>query len=351
MSNLQTNDLTPETLEELTLPKTGVTKKAEADVNENSDVADIIESIESVGIEENEVKKISFKTKFMKSKVAKAFIGKTWPILAPFMFVMIVLVVLPLLGILIFSVVQTTNNSYKFEFSLTNFYKLFSSYPIMLSLGLTVLYAFIASVIAIVVAFPIAHILSTMKSKFAARNLWVLFTMPIWISMILKTIGLRSLFSMLSSNLLGTQVAIIIAMIYMFLPFAVAPIYNALEGVDKTLYEAALDLKASKAQAFWHVTFRQSLPGVFASFTLVFVQAATSLLIVQYMGDGRITLIPSIIESYFFKGSDFGFGATIAAVLAIILFIVMGLMNYLSRKFETKGSKKWKDSSKVVTSH
>ncbi|WP_186788139.1 ABC transporter permease [Spiroplasma clarkii] len=224
--------------------------KADLEINENIDAADIIESIESVGIENDDIKKISFKTKFMKSKFANAFIGKTWPILAPFIFVMIVLVVLPLIGILIFSVVQTTNNSYKFEFSLANFHKLFTSYPIMLSLGLTVLYAFVASIVAIVIAFPIAHILSTMKSKFAAQNLWIIFTMPIWISMILKTIGLRSLFSILSASLLGTQAAIIIGMIYMFLPFAVAPIYNALEGVDKTLYEAALDLKASRTQAF-----------------------------------------------------------------------------------------------------
>jgi len=324
-------------------------KLNQEEINEDISAEEIIEQIES-DKKEQPLNNKELNQNLSKSKFKKYFSGKIWPILAPFIFVMIVLVVLPLVGILIFAVVNPTGNSFQFEITFDNFFRLFTSVPIMLSIGFTILYAFIASILTIFIAFPIAHTLSVMKSKFAARNLWVLLTMPIWISMILKTIGLRSLFALLSNNFLGTQFAIIIGMIYLFLPFAISPIYNALERTDKNLYTAALDLKASKTQAFWHVIFRQSLPGVFTAFILVFVQSATSLLVVQYMGDGRIVLIPTIIESFFFRGTDFGFGATIAAFLAILLFAVMGLMNFLSRKFETKGSKKWKDSSKVVTS-
>ncbi|AGR40847.1 spermidine/putrescine ABC transporter permease [Spiroplasma taiwanense] len=310
-----------------------------------------IENIESEGSEiEVEIPKIKFKDKIEEFKVVKALKGKVWPILLPFMVVMGFLVVLPLLGIIIFSIVEPTSNSIKFEFDFTNFVKLITSGSIILVLGLSILYAFVASVVTVIMAYPIALIMANLKSKFLAKNIWVLVTLPIWISMILKILGLQSLFLLISPSALGTPIAIIIGMVYMFIPFAISPIYNALENQDPSYYNAALDLKASKTKAFWHTTFRQSLPGVFAGFTLVLIQAATSLLIVRYMGDGKINLITTIIENYFFKGTDFSFGATVAVVLAILLFILMGVMKLISNKFEVRGSKKWKNSSNQVIS-
>ncbi|KAF5275446.1 hypothetical protein FQR65_LT16664 [Abscondita terminalis] len=108
----------------------------------------------------------------------------------------------------------------------------------------------------------------------------------------LKTLGLQSLFYVLAPSVLGTSFAIMVGMVYAFLPFAISPIYNSLDNQDRTLAEASLDLGAR----------------VFTAFSLVLVQSATSLVIVKYMGDGKINLITSIIESYFFKGSDFGMG-------------------------------------------
>ncbi|QHX36380.1 spermidine/putrescine ABC transporter permease [Spiroplasma sp. BIUS-1] len=313
---------------------------------------DDIENIESEGSEiEIEIPKIKFKDKVAEFKIVKGLKGKVWPILLPFMVVMGFLVVLPLLGIIIFSIIEATGNSIKFKLDFSNFIKLLTSGSILFVLMLSILYAFVASIICVVFAYPIALIMAQLKNKMLAKNVWVLVTLPIWISMILKILGLRSLFLLVSPTALGTPIAVIIGMVYMFLPFAISPIYNAIENQDKNYYLAALDLKASKSKAFWHTTFRQSLPGVFAGFTLVLIQAATSLLIVRYMGDGKINLITTIIENYFFRGTDFTFGATIAIVLALILFAIMGIMKWISNKFEVKGaSKKWKNSSNQVTS-
>ncbi len=310
-----------------------------------------IEIIESEGENQEFVyPKKSLKERIGNFKVVKAMKGKIWPVLLPFILTMVILVILPLLGIIIFAIVKPTGNSLKFSVNLDNFWKLFSSSGIMSVMGLSLLYAFIASIICVIMAYPIALILSQLKSKWVAKNVWILLTLPIWISMLLKILGLRSLFYLMGSTTIGTPFAVIIGMVYMFIPFSISPIYNALENQDPNYYQAALDLKASKAKAFWHITFRQSLPGIFTAFTLVIVQAATSLLIVRYMGDGKINLITTIIENYFFKGSDFGFGATVAVVLAALLFIIMGLMKLISNKFEVRGSKKWKSSLNQVTS-
>ncbi|AKX33788.1 spermidine/putrescine ABC transporter permease [Spiroplasma litorale] len=322
--------------------------------SENTELQNELNEIENIEMEftepEPEAPKQSFREKIGNFKVVKSLKSKVWPVLLPFIVVMSILVILPLIGIIIFAIVEPTNDSVKFSISLKNFFKLFTTGSIMLVLGLSLLYAFGASVITIIIAYPVALIMSQLKNKLLAKNMWVLVTLPIWISMILKILGLRSVFMILSTSIIGTPIAIVIGMVYMFLPFAIAPIYNGLENQDSTYYYAALDLKASKIKAFFHTTFRASLPGVFAGFTLVIVQAATSLLVVRYMGDGKINLITNIIENYFFRGTDFGYGAAVAVVLAILLLMIMGIMKLISNRFEVRGSKKWKSSSNPVIS-
>ncbi|WP_026389603.1 spermidine/putrescine ABC transporter permease [[Acholeplasma] multilocale] len=276
--------------------------------------------------------------------------GKVWPILLPFFIVMIFLIILPLVAIIFYAIIQPTGNSIMIEATLKNFIKMFTSSNIMIALLLSVAYALIASLICVVIGYPIALMMAQMRSKILAQNMWVLVTMPIWISMLLKVLGLQTVFYLLSPTMIGMPITIIIGMVYMFLPFAITPIYDSLESRQIDLEEASQDLGASKFKTFWTITFRSSMPGVLTGFSLVIVQAATSLIVVHYLGDGKVNLISSVIESYFFKGNDFGFGAAISVVLAIMIFALMFIIRMFSNKFEMKGKKKWKDSSKVVTS-
>ncbi|PPE04380.1 spermidine/putrescine ABC transporter permease [Entomoplasma ellychniae] len=311
---------------------------------------------EEIDLQIAEAKKQSIKDRvqkyggMLKSKSFFHKIGKkTTPILLPFFIVMIFLVILPIVAIIIYSVIQPTNDLSMFKVTLQNYLDLFSNKNIMLALGVTLFYALISSLMCILIGYPIALIMSQLRSKMVAKNVWLLVTLPMWISMIMKVLGFRSLFLLLAPSMLGTQVAIIIGMTYMFLPFAIPPIYDALESRIKDIEEAAQDLGCSKNKTFWVITLRSSVPGIITAFTLVLLQTATSLIVVQYMGDGKINLISKIIESYFLKGSNFGAGAAISVVLAAIVLIIMLASKFISNKFENKGGKKWKDSSNQVT--
>lgn len=290
-----------------------------------------------------------FGSQLKSKKIFHTASRKTSPILIPFFVVMIFLVIVPIIAIIAYSVIQPTNDLTMIKITLQNYFDLFTNKNIMLALGITLFYSLLASLVCILVGYPIALIMSQLRSKILAKNMWLLVTLPMWISMIMKVLGLRSLFLILSPSALGTQVAIIIAMTYMFLPFAIPPIYDALESRQLDIEEAAQDLGCSKRKTFWAITLRSSMPGIITAFTLVILQAATSLIVVQYMGDGKVNLISKIIESYFLKGSNFGAGAAISVVLAVLVLLMMLVSRLINNKFENKGGKSWKDSSNPVT--
>ncbi|WP_425380174.1 spermidine/putrescine ABC transporter permease [Spiroplasma endosymbiont of Stenodema calcarata] len=258
------------------------------------------------------------------------------PVLWPYIIIMILLIVVPLLIILLYSFIQPTGNSLVFEINFKNFIIFFSERKFVIALFLALGYSVVAALIAIVIAYPVAYLMAFCKSKLLSKNIWILVTLPIWINMLLKIIGLQTLFNMIAPGLLGTPISVVIGMVYAFLPFVILPIYNSLDKIDKSLIEASKDLGANGFKTFWKVIFRQSIPGIIAGGTLLLVQAATSLIIVKFMGNGRISLIVDVIESYFFKGENFGIGAAISVILAIIVFLIIVLSNLLSRYFETR---------------
>ncbi|AVP49801.1 spermidine/putrescine ABC transporter permease [Williamsoniiplasma luminosum] len=311
----------------------------------------IDQEIDQVETRKKQLRISELKKSFSETKIFHFAKGKVWPVLLPFFIVMILLIILPLIAIVVYAVVQPTNDSIMFKISLENFVKFFSTSSIFVSLLLSIAYAVIASLICLVVGYPIALMMANIRSKILAKNLWVLVTLPIWISMLLKVLGLQSLFYLLGPTLIGTPIAVIIGMVYMFIPFAITPIYNSLESRKLDLEEAAKDLGMSPFKTFWAITFRGSIPGVLTAFTLVIVQAGTSLIVVHYLGDGKVNLIASVIESYFFKGNNFGFGAAISAVLTVFIFLLIVITKAISNKFEIQGGKKkWKNSSKVAIS-
>lgn len=99
----------------------------------------------------------------------------------------------------------------------------------MISLLLSLGFALAAALIAIVIGYPVAYIMAFSNSKFLTKNIWILVTLPIWINMILKVIGLQTLFQIISPTLIGTPISIILGMVYAFIPFVILPIYNSLE--------------------------------------------------------------------------------------------------------------------------
>jgi len=273
-------------------------------------------------------KKTKQKVSFIKNKIKDKSVNfgfKSWVTLAyPYLLVMIILIVLPLLMVILYSIIKATNNAWIFRFTFSNFNDFFKENSYVMVLLRSIGYSFVATLIAVIFGYPIAYIMAFMSTKIASKNIWVLVTLPIWINILLRTIGLQIIFSILGSNvLLGTPIGIILAMVYMFMPFVILPIYNSLEKTDRNLLEASQDLGASKMKTFWKVTFRFSVPGIVSGFTLMMLSAMTSLVVVKYIGEGKTILIANIIESYFYRGANFAYGAAISVILGIIVLIII----------------------------
>lgn len=274
-------------------------------------------------------KKFRIKTK---TKLVN-FRFKTWASLSyPYIVLMILLIVFPLLIVLLYSIIIATNNAFIFHFTFENYGAFFSESSFVVVLLNSITYSFFAAFIAAILGYPVAYIMAFKVSKLVSKNVWILVTLPIWINMLLRTIGLSIIFSILGEKvLIGTPIGIILAMTYMYLPFMILPIYNALEKTDRTLLEASQDLGASSTKTFWKVTFRFSLPGVFSGFTLTMLSAMTSLIVVKYIGGGKSILISNIIESYFYRGANFSLGAAISVVLGIIVLLIILILKSLGK--------------------
>lgn len=258
---------------------------------------------------------------------------KSWITLSyPYLVLMIILIVLPLLIVILYSVIKATNNAWIFRFTFSNFNDFFKESSFVMVLLRSIGYSFVATFIAVVFGYPVAYIMAFMSTKIVSKNIWVLVTLPIWINILLRTIGLQIIFSILGPNvLLGTPIGIILAMVYMFMPFVILPIYNSLEKTDHSLLEASQDLGASQWKTFWRVTFRFSVPGIVSGFTLMMLSAMTSLVVVKYIGEGKTILIANIIESYFYRGANFAYGAAISVILGVIVLIIIFTLKAVGR--------------------
>ena len=132
-------------------------------------------------------------------------------------------------------------------------------------------------------------------------------------------------------SLLETDFAVVLGMVYNFLPFMILQINTSLSKMDKSLLEAASDLGASKAQGFWKVTFPLSLPGVISGITLVFLPAVSGFFIPKILGGGDYVLIGNLIDKQFLTAGDWHFGSAISLVMTVIILLSMFLTKKLDR--------------------
>ena len=202
------------------------------------------------------------------------------------------------------------------------------------ALGLSLLLAFISTAICLLLAYPLAYILS--KSSAKNKNFVIfIFILPMWINFLLRIIAIRLLIadngiinSMLeflnlpSMNIMYTPTAIVLGMVYDYFPFMVLPIYNALIKIDRNLLDAAGDLGANSKTKFLKVIFPLSIPGV-SGITMVFVPSISEFVIADILGGGKILLIGNIIEQEFNRGNNWNLGSGISIVLMIFIFVSM----------------------------
>lgn len=248
----------------------------------------------------------------------------------PYFLWMCLLIILPLFLMMFLAITDTNGMDFSnFTFTAENFVKLFDSIYFEAFLN-SITLSTVATLICLMIGYPIAYILATsqMRNK---RLVLILLILPMWSNMLLRIYAWEKLFfpnSILnmfgiSLNLIGTNTAVIIGMVSMYLPFMIFPIFSILEKMDHSLIDASRDLGASKFRTFTKVIWPLSLSGVFSGVLMVFLPSATAFALPQRLGAGKIMLIGNVIENMFKKVYNYNFGSLLSLMLILIMVLFM----------------------------
>ena len=204
------------------------------------------------------------------------------------------------------------------------------------ALGLALLLSVISTIICFLLAYPLGMILA--HNKMSNQGIvTTLFILPMWMNFLLRTLawltllenkgvinGILEVLHLPGINVINTSGAIVIGMVYNFLPFMILPIYNSLSSIDDNVINAARDLGADARQTFFKVTLPLTVPGIVSGVTMVFIPALTTFAISTILGGSKILLIGNIIEQEFTLTYDWNLGAGLSIVL--MLFIVVNMV-------------------------
>ncbi len=206
------------------------------------------------------------------------------------------------------------------------------------ALGLALLLSFISTLLCLVLAYPLAMILSE-KNVNQTSFIVLIFILPMWMNFLLRTLAWQNLlekngvinsilgfFHLPAQTLINTPYAIVLGMVYNFLPFMVLPIYNVLAKIDRDVIFAARDLGASGIQTFSKIILPLSVPGIISGVTMVFVPSLTTFVISDLLGGSKILLIGNVIEQEFKQGSNWHVGSGLSLVLMIFIIASMALI-------------------------
>lgn len=257
---------------------------------------------------------------------------KHWLIL-PYYLWLAVFTVVPLALIVFYAVTK----QYSFELTLANLER--SMAPVYLEvLFWSVLLAAVSTFICFLLGYPLAYILSQINAKYRSM-LVMLVIVPMWMNFLLRTYAwltllekngfinvILSTLHLPAQHLLYTDAAVVLGMVYNFLPFMVLPIYSVLIKMDKSLLEASADLGATRIQTFRKVVFPLSLPGVYAGILMVFMPAVTTFVISRLLGGGQYMLIGNVIEEQFLVVGNWNFGSAVSIVMLIIIMLSLGFI-------------------------
>jgi spermidine/putrescine transport system permease protein len=272
----------------------------------------------------------------------------------PYMVWMSLFIVIPMLLIVLYAFTTHGNSVMAFQFTIDNFGKFFE--PVFIKVMLkSIQVALITTAVCILIGYPIAYVIANVEERWQTL-LMLLVTIPMWINMLVRTYAWISILSdsglintFLKSINIGplkmmyTDFAVILGMVYNFLPFMILSIYTSLAKMDKAVINASYDLGANTRQTFMKITLPLSMPGVISGVTLVFLPAVSTFIIPKFLGGGQYMLIGNLIENQFITVGEWNFGSAISLIMAMIIMLSM----YMTRKIdkdivqEAQGGNKW----------
>ena len=250
----------------------------------------------------------------------------------PYLFWAVSFIIIPLLMILYYGLTDKSGN-----FTLMNLAQI-TTQENLKALGLALLLSFVSTLICLILAYPLAMILSE-KNVNQTSFIVLIFILPMWMNFLLRTLAWQNLlekngvinmilhfFHLPDLTLINTPGAIILGMVYNFLPFMVLPIYNVLSKIDKDVIFAARDLGANSLQTFSKIILPLSVPGIISGITMVFVTSLTTFVISDLLGGSKILLIGNVIEQEFKQGSNWNTGSGLSLVLMIFIIASMAMI-------------------------
>ena len=262
----------------------------------------------------------------------------------PYVIWMALFVVAPIIMVVIYAFSSADGG-----FTLSNFAKM-GTYAVVFTRSFKL--ALIATAICLLIGYPVSYIMSKEGPRFQ-RIAMVLIMLPMWMNFLLRTyswmsilenngllnqlfqkIGLISLYNSIFGtdlqffHMINTQGAVVLGMVYNYLPFMILPIYSVIVKLDNSLIEAARDLGANSVNVFRRVILPLSLPGVLSGITMVFVPSVSTFAISKMLGGGTELLLGDLIEQQFLGGAyNPQLGAAISLVMMIIVVVCMWVMN------------------------
>ena len=241
----------------------------------------------------------------------------------PYIVWAILMLVFPMVLIALYSVTDQGNSILSFTFTLEHYAKFFTDPDFLLILWRSIVIAVKTTVICLLLGYPIAYYIARSEQK-KQNALILVITIPMWINMLVRTyawIGLLSdggliqrilhMVGLGKGSLLYTEGAVLLGMVYNFLPFMILQIQTSLSKMDNSLLEASADLGASPAQTFKRVTLPLSVPAV------------SSFFIPKLLGGGQYFLIGNMIENQFITVGEWNFGSAISMIMAVIMMVLM----------------------------
>lgn len=264
-----------------------------------------------------------------------------------------IFIFIPLLLVAYFAFTTGDSQTFsEFSLSLDNFKRFFTPVYIRV-LGRSINLALVSTILCLLIGYPMAYIIS--KSSLRKRNTMVLMlVIPMWMNFLLRTyawltlLGRNGFINFIVTklgfqplNLIFNEKAVLLGMVYNFLPFMILPIYSVLIKIDKSIIEASEDLGGNRFTTFTRVIFPLSLPGIVTGITMVFIPAMSTFVISSLLGGNKYNLIGNVIEQQFRYTGDWHFGSSMSIILMVFILITMAITSKFDKEKEGGGGGLW----------
>ena len=258
---------------------------------------------------------------------------------APYFLWAAIFIIVPMLMVLYFAFTNEDTGEFTFEniSMLTDYADTFL---------ISIIYSVVATAVCLIIAYPLAYIMSKMHGRVKSM-MYLLVMLPMWMNLLIRTYSWTTileqngiinrflgLFGIGPVKMMGTPGAIVLGMVYDFLPYMILPIFTVLSKLDKSLLEAAEDLGSNAFIRFKRVILPLSLPGIISGITMVFVPSVSTFYISQVMSNRTIMLIGVVIDRQIQEGHHYNLGAALSLVLMVFILISMFIMNRFDKDNE-----------------